>query len=85
MMQTGITNEAKFERQMVKVSKAFNRPKTMLEVSIETGILRANITRYVAHWQKTNQITLAYKGYCPKSKCPAGFYVMTSIQERGAI
>ena len=39
--------------QMTKVFKAFySHPKTMLMVSIETGILRANICRYVAFWEK---------------------------------
>ena len=74
--------EAKFIKQMVKVSKAFEVPKTMLMVSIETGILRANICRYVAHWQRHDQITLQYKGLCPISKCKAGFYLMNN-KEKG--
>lgn len=42
-----------FEVQMKRVFAAFKRkPSTMLMVSIETGILRANICRYVAKWQK---------------------------------
>ncbi len=41
-----------FEVQMKRVFAAFKRkPSTMLMVSIETGILRANICRYVAIWQ----------------------------------
>lgn len=76
-----ITNEAKFKAQMTKVLEAFSTPKTMLMVSIETGILRANICRYVAYWKDTNEITLHYRGNCPISKCRAGFYSM----RKGAI
>jgi hypothetical protein len=48
-----------FEAQMKRVFAAFKRkPSTMLMVSIETGILRANICRYVAKWQKSNSIHL---------------------------
>lgn len=52
----------------------FKQPKTMLMVSIETGILRANICRYIAEWRKENRICLAKKGFCPISKHRAGFY-----------
>lgn len=83
-MQTEITNEAKFIKQMIKVSEAFNTPKTMLMVSIETGILRANICRYVAHWQSTDKIVLHYKGTCRISKCTAGYYSMKSTTGKGA-
>ena len=50
------------------------RPKTMLEVSKETGILRANICRYVAKMEDNRQIQLIQKGLCPISKDRAGFY-----------
>ena len=43
-------------------------------VSIETGILRANICRYVAEWEKENLICIVRKGICPISKHRAGFY-----------
>lgn len=64
-----------FEAQMKRVFKAFSEhPKTMLMVSIETGILRANICRYVAEWEKENRICIIRKGICPISKHRAGFY-----------
>ena len=45
-----------FEAQMKRVFAAlYKQPKTMLMVSIETGILRANICRYVAEWGKENR------------------------------
>lgn len=58
-----------FGTQMKKVFKAFQQhPKTMLMVSIETGILRANLCRYVAVWRKENRIQVVRKGVCPISK-----------------
>ena len=64
-----------FQAQMQRVFTAFLRhPKTMLAVSVETGILRANICRYVAELEKENRICIARKGICPISKHRAGFY-----------
>ena len=64
-----------FQTQMKQVFVTFYRqPKTMLMVSIETGILRANICRYVAKWEKQNCIKIVRKGICPISKHRAGFY-----------
>ena len=64
-----------FQGQTQRVFTAFLRhPKTMLAVSIETGILRANICRYVAEWGKENRICIVRKGICPISKHRAGFY-----------
>lgn len=69
----------KYQVQMKRVFKAFQeRPKTMLMVSIETGILRANICRYVAKWQRTGQIMKVRKGLCFVSNCSAGFYTTNS-------
>lgn len=64
-----------FEAQMKRVFAAFKRrPSTMLMVSIETGILRANICRYVAEWQKQGSIHLLKQGLCKVSKHRAGYY-----------
>jgi hypothetical protein len=64
-----------FQAQMKRVFAAFERkPSTMLMVSIKTGILRANICRYVAKWEQQNCIRLVKKGICPISKHRAGFY-----------
>jgi hypothetical protein len=49
-------------------------PKTMMQVSIETGILRANICRYVDKMKKEGQIQVVRKGLCPITHCRAGFY-----------
>ena len=67
--------DAHFHTQMKRVFAAlYGQPKTMLMVSIETGILRANICRYVAEWEKENRICIVRKGICPISKHRAGFY-----------
>jgi hypothetical protein len=69
-------NEDKyFEAQMNTVFAAFKRkPSTILMVSIETGILRANICRYVAKWQQCNRIHLLKQGLCKVSKHRAGYF-----------
>ena len=64
-----------FQAQTKMVFTAFyGRPKTMLMVSIETGILRANICRYVARMQELDYIRLVQKGICPVTKYRAGYY-----------
>ena len=64
-----------FQQQRIRIFKAFqSNPKTMLMVAIETGILRANICRFIAKWQKVNQIHLVRKGLCNISKHRAGYY-----------
>jgi hypothetical protein len=64
-----------FQGQMIRVFEAFRRkPSTMLMVAAETGILRANICRYVARWQKQGSIHLVRKGLCKVSKHRAGYY-----------
>jgi len=50
------------------------RPQTMLEVSIATGILRANICRYVAEMQRKGQIQIIRKGLDSYTRFKAGFY-----------
>ena len=64
------------DNQIYIVYKAFQTetPKTMLQVSKETGIERANICRYVAIFRKQGNIQLLYKGICSISKHHAGFY-----------
>ena len=63
-----------FSGQEQEAYEAFDRPKTMLEVSLETGIFRANICRYMARWKKGDRIILDRYGLCPISKHRAGFY-----------
>lgn len=57
------------EAQTKRVFEAFFiRPKTMLMVEVETGILRPNICRYVAKWKKTSIIEIVSVGICPISR-----------------
>lgn len=48
------------ERQATQMQRVYDcfaeKPRTMLDVSIATGILRANICRYVAKWRKAGMI-----------------------------
>ena len=69
-------NEDKhFEVQIKRVFAAFKRePSTMLMVSIETGIFRANIFGYFAKWQKSKSKHLLKQGLCKVSKHRSGYY-----------
>lgn len=63
-----------FANQTQAVYASFwERPKTMLEVSRETGILRANICRYVGKMRDHDQVAVARQGLCPISHHRAGF------------
>jgi len=74
-LHKGQCEDRHFEVQMTRVFAAFKRkPSTMLMVSIETGILRANICRYVAEWQRRGSIQLFKQGHCEVSKHRAGYY-----------
>ncbi len=53
----------KAKTQFIRVFECFmERPKTMLDVSLETGILRANICRYVANLRKAGLIQVHHLG-----------------------
>ncbi len=62
------------DSQRMIVLAAFRKPKTMLEVSFETGILRSNICRFISKWQEQGKIVRVGSGICPVSKHGAGFY-----------
>ena len=68
-----------FQAQMKRVFAAlYRQPKTMLMVSIETGILRANICRYVAKWRKKDCIRIVKLGICPISKSTGVQFLTTN-------
>ncbi len=61
--------------QMQRVFEEFYiRPSTLLMVSRKTGILRANICRYIAEMERIGNIHKIGYGICPISKHRAGFY-----------
>ncbi len=69
------SKDSRFNAQMKIVNESFSRKaQTMLMVSIETGILRANICRYVAKWKRENKIHVVRIGFCEISKHLAGYY-----------
>lgn len=64
-----------FQTQYQIVYQSFKeRPKTMLDVSLKTGILRANICRYVADMEDKGLIQLLYKTEDEHTKFTAGYY-----------
>lgn len=75
--QRGKDKEKKrFKGQIKRVYNAFSKePKTMLQASMETNIMRANICRYIGKWRKYDKIGVAKYGRCPISKNKGvGFY-----------
>jgi len=70
----GQGKDKKISGQMTKVFNAFStQPKTMKMVSIQTGIDRANICRYVAEWKEQNSIQEVRKGLCRITKHRAAY------------
>lgn len=67
------SKDSHFIAQKKAIYKAFKEPSTMLMVSIETGILRANICRYVAELKKQGKIRLIRKDLCKISNRKAGY------------
>lgn len=68
-----------FEAQRTTLFKAFHKqPKTMLMVSIETGIRQSNICRRVAELRKQNRIKIVRKGICPISKSTGVQFLTTN-------
>jgi len=75
----GFTTTQRYDKKVSKgqVFRVFeslkDRPKTMLMVSNETGIERANICRYVATWRKSETIKIVEKKLCLVSKFRASY------------
>lgn len=64
-----------FNNQLEITFQAFrDAPKTMKMVSVETGIDRPNICRYVAHLRKRKQIAAIKKGTCRITRHSAQFF-----------
>jgi len=74
----------KYKNYFTQYNKVFTalykQPKIMLTVSIETGILRANICRYIAKMQEKEGIVVISRGICPVSKHRAGFYTTNFVE-----
>lgn len=70
--------QAKDNQFQAQIKRGFpappRHPTTMLMVSIETGVMRATICRYVAEQGKESRIQIARKGIYPISKHIAGYY-----------
>jgi hypothetical protein len=64
-----------FQNQFTVVFEGFYKaPQTMKELSVRTGIDRANICRYCRTMRKSGSIALVRKTYCSVTKHLAGKY-----------
>lgn len=67
-------NKDSYKSQYIKTLEAFCYPKTMMMASMETGIDRANICRYVDVAVKLGSLFLINYGFCTITAHYAGFY-----------
>ena len=78
-LHKGQGKDTHFQTQMQRVFAAlYKQPKTMLMVSVETGIMRSNITRYIAKWRKQDCIKIVKLGICPLSKSKGVQFLTTN-------
>ena len=67
---------SKYEIQKRRVFKAFaERPKTMREVSTETGVIRSNICQFIADFREAKTVTVVRRELCPITGNRANFYL----------
>ena len=70
-----------FQTQFKKTFDAFfKEPQTMKELSISTGIDRANVCRYCREMRKTGTIAVVKKVYCRITKHLANRYTTNPEQ-----
>ncbi len=75
-----------FEAQMKRVFKSFSeKPKTMLMVEVETGIMRPSICRYVGKWKRQNRIQIVEIGICPISKHGGVQFLSPMVEPQKAV
>ncbi|KAA6326755.1 hypothetical protein EZS27_024180 [termite gut metagenome] len=70
------SKDSHFRSQYQTVYQSFQeKPKTMFQVEIETGVPRPYVCRYVGAMRKGESIQVVKKGRCPISKWDkVGFY-----------
>ena len=63
-----------YQNQLRRVYEAFKeKPKTMLQVALETNIYRANICWFVRDLRQEGKIAVVREGRCPISNHQAQF------------
>lgn len=82
MLYKDSDNQSHYQEKLVFISLR-EQPKTMLQVSKELGIYRANICRYVHNFRKANKVQVHHIGICPISKFRAGFLTTDKTLFRG--
>ena len=69
------SKDSHFQNQFKVVFEGFyTAPQTMKELSVRTGIDRANICRYCKTMRENRSIALVKKAYCSVTKHWAGKY-----------
>jgi hypothetical protein len=71
----GISKDKHFKAQFeITVEGFFKQPQTMKELSVSTGIDRANICRFCRKLRKAGKIAVVKKTYCSITKHLANKY-----------
>ncbi|UCS94842.1 hypothetical protein KZP23_07485 [Echinicola marina] len=68
------TNVKWYKQEIEVFNRFFGVPQSMLQVALQTDVLRANICRYVDKWLKEGKVKRVYKGICPITKRKVGKY-----------
>ncbi|PZX60199.1 hypothetical protein LV84_00469 [Algoriphagus ratkowskyi] len=80
-------NQSKDSRFLIQTKAVFRgfwtTPKSMLQVALETGIMRSNITWYVNDWLKSKSIQRVKTGIDPLTRRKVGFYSTNPIYWKG--
>lgn len=77
-VKTENITQDKIEAQFRRVRTSFmERPKTMMEVEVQTGVMRTNITRYVATMRRRLQIQIHHYGICPVTRASGVQFLTT--------
>lgn len=63
-----------FPAQFIRTFQAFFKPQTMMEVSVATGIYRANICRYVRTMREAGTVAVIGWRLCKVTRHRAGVY-----------
>ncbi len=71
--------DTKFRTQKETVYKSISiTPKTTLMIFLDTGILRANVCRYIDELQEEGRVKLLKKTFCKASGYRAGYYISST-------
>lgn len=76
-------DQVKKPNQEKTVFAAWNNPASMLMIAQATGIMRTNITLYVAKWKKSGKIRVSHRAKCEITGRTVNYYTTKMRKEDG--